>query len=239
MAAVCGKCRRGPEPRVSRTLASRLGRYIDLARARCFASPNPRPACREATPVCGLTGFIDLERRLAVAQLAGIAQRMACSIAHRGPDDADTWVDAEAHLAMGYRRLAIIDLSLAGRQPMQSASGRFVISYNGEIYNAPEMRRELEAEGATFRGHSDTEVMLEGFERWGMARTLDKIGGMFAIALWDRQSHSLSLIRDRLGKKPLYYGNIGGTFFFGSQPKSFFPHPAWRAEIDRDSLTAF
>jgi asparagine synthase (glutamine-hydrolysing) len=101
------------------------------------------------------------------------------------------------------------------------------------------MRRELEAEGATFRGHSDTEVMLEGFERWGMARTLDKIGGMFAIALWDRQSRSLSLIRDRLGKKPLYYGNIGGTFFFGSQPKSFFPHPAWRAEIDRDSLTAF
>ena len=189
--------------------------------------------------MCGLTGFIDLQGRLPAARLAGIAQSMTDIIAHRGPDDAATWVDAEAHLVLGFRRLAIIDVSPLGRQPMQSASGRYVIVYNGEIYNAPELRRALEAEGVTFRGHSDTEVMLEGFERWGVAATLDRIAGMFAIALWDRHSRSLWLIRDRLGKKPLYYGRIGGTFFFGSQPKSFFPHPDWRAEIDRDSLTAF
>ncbi len=189
--------------------------------------------------MCGLTGFLDLDRRLAVEQLAGIAQRMSDSIAHRGPDDAATWVDAEAGLGLGFRRLSIIDVSPLGRQPMHSAGGRFVIVYNGEIYNAPELRQQLEAEGSVFRGHSDTEAMLEGFERWGIARTLDSIAGMFAIALWDRQSRSLSLIRDRLGKKPLYFGRLGRTFFFGSQPKSFFPHPDWRAEIDRDSLTAF
>ena len=189
--------------------------------------------------MCGLTGFLDLDRRLAVEQLAGIAQRMSDSIAHRGPDDAATWVDAEAGLGLGFRRLSIIDVSPLGRQPMHSAGGRFVIVYNGEIYNAPELRQQLEAEGSVFRGHSDTEAMLEGFERWGIARTLDSIAGMFAIALWDRQSRSLSLIRDRLGKKPLYFGRLGRTFFFGSQPKSFFPHPDWRGEIDRDSLTAF
>lgn len=189
--------------------------------------------------MCGLTGFVDLARRLPASRLAGMGERMAQAIAHRGPDDAATWVDTEAHLALAFRRLSIIDLSPAGRQPMHSASGRFVIVYNGEIYNAPELRRQLEAEGATFRGHSDTEVMLEGFERWGISPTLDRIGGMFAIALWDRQERGLSLIRDRLGKKPLYYGKVGATFFFGSQPKSFFPHPDWHAEIDRDSLTAF
>jgi asparagine synthase (glutamine-hydrolysing) len=141
--------------------------------------------------VCGLTGFLDLDRRLAVEQLAGITQRMSDSIAHRGPDDAATWVDAEAGLGLGFRRLSIIDVSPLGRQPMHSAGGRFVIVYNGEIYNAPELRQQLEAEGSVFRGHSDTEVMLEGFERWGIARTLDSIAGMFAIALWDRQEAAL------------------------------------------------
>lgn len=189
--------------------------------------------------MCGLTGFIDLARRLPGSRLAGIGERMAQAIAHRGPDDAATWADADAHLALAFRRLAIIDVSPAGRQPMHSASGRFVVVYNGEIYNAPELSRELQAQGVTFRGHSDTEVMLEGFERWGIAATLEKIAGMFAIVLWDRHERRLSLIRDRLGKKPLYYGRVGPTFFFGSQPKSFFPHPDWRAEIDRDSLTAF
>ena len=223
-------------------MASWPGRYIDLARGGIESASIglPRgPFAGKLRPVCGLTGFIDLERRLAVAHLAGITERMTDIIAHRGPDDAATWVDTEAHLAFGFRRLSIIDVSPLGRQPMHSASGRLVMVYNGEIYNAPELRRQLEAEGLAFRGHSDTEVMLEGFERWGIAPTLDRIAGMFAIALWDRQSRSLSLVRDRLGKKPLYYGSIGGTFFFGSQPKSFFPHPSWRAEIDRDSLTAF
>src|SRR5262249_29320730 len=147
--------------------------------------------------------------------------------------------DDAAALALGFRRLSIIDLSPAGRQPMHSPSRRLVIAYNGEIYNAPELRRALEAEGAGFRGHSDTAGMLPGFERWGIASALDRLAGMFAIALWDRASRRLSLIRDRLGKKPLYFGRIGPTFFFGSQPKSFFPHPDWRGEIDRDGLAAF
>jgi len=189
--------------------------------------------------VCGLVGFINLESAMPAAHLAAIAERMAQTIAHRGPDDAATWADAEAGLALAFRRLSIIDLSPAGRQPMHSASGRLVTVYNGEIYNAPELSRQLAAEGVTFRGHSDSEVMLEAFERWGIARTLDKLNGMFAVALWDRRDRRLHLIRDRLGKKPLFYGRIGDTFFFGSQPKSFFPHPAWRAEIDRDSLAAF
>jgi asparagine synthase (glutamine-hydrolysing) len=190
-------------------------------------------------PMCGFSGFIDLAQGIPETNRADLAMQMANAIAHRGPDDADSWSDPSANYAVGFRRLSIIDLSVTGRQPMMTASGRFVIVFNGEVYNAPDLRRELERRGAIFRGYSDTEVVLNAFERWGIERSLHRFNGMFAIALWDLAERKLSLIRDRLGKKPLYYGQIGKTFFFGSQLKSFFCHPDWRAEIDRDSLAAY
>ncbi len=189
--------------------------------------------------MCGFSGFIDLAQSIPEADSLDVAARMADAIAHRGPDNADTWSDPPAGFAVGFRRVSIIDLSPAGNQPMVSAGGRIVIVFNGEVYNAPELRGELAAQGAVFRGHSDTEVILAAFERWGIERSLPRFVGMFAIALWDRAERKLSLIRDRIGKKPLYYGRIADTVFFGSQPKSFFPHPGWRAEIDRDSLAGY
>jgi asparagine synthase (glutamine-hydrolysing) len=190
-------------------------------------------------PMCGFAGFIDLERSTPESARTNIAVRMAEAVAHRGPDDASSWSDLAAGFTVAFRRLSIIDVSPAGQQPMISVSGRFVLVFNGEVYNAPDLSHELLHEGANFRGHSDTEVILNALERWGIERSLQKFNGMFAIALWDRVERKLSLIRDRIGKKPLYYGQVGKTFFFGSQPKSFFRHPDWRAEIDRDSLTAY
>jgi asparagine synthase (glutamine-hydrolysing) len=189
--------------------------------------------------VCGLTGFIDLNRRLAPQERERIARAMGLAIEHRGPDDWGTHAEPDAGLVLSFRRLSIIDLSAAGHQPMLSASGRSVIAYNGEIYNAPEIAKDLEAAGHRFRGHSDTEVMLEAFERWGIEATLPRLAGMFAIAFYDRPQRRLTLIRDRLGKKPLYFGISRRTLFFGSQPKSFFAHPDWSPEIDRRSVAAY
>ncbi|WLA85823.1 asparagine synthase (glutamine-hydrolyzing) [Bradyrhizobium elkanii] len=189
--------------------------------------------------MCGLAGFIDLKRRIAPDERKRIARAMGRAIEHRGPDDWGVQDEPDAGLVLSFRRLAIIDLSAAGHQPMMSASGRSVIAYNGEIYNADEIAKELEARGHRFRGHSDTEVMLEAFEQWGIDATLPKLVGMFAIAFYDRKHQRLTLIRDRLGKKPLYFGTSLGTFFFGSQPKSFFAHPDWSPEVDRKSVAAF
>jgi asparagine synthase (glutamine-hydrolysing) len=189
--------------------------------------------------LCGFTGFLDLARATSPDELAAVVGRMADTLAHRGPDDAQIWTDAEAGVALGFRRLAIVDLTPAGRQPMVSASGRFVMIYNGEVYNADELRPELAAGGIAFRGHSDTEVILEGCAAWGVEATVKRLIGMFAIAVWDRDARRLTLVRDRMGIKPLYYGQMGRTFFFGSQPKSFRPHPDWRTEINRDSQAAF
>ena len=189
--------------------------------------------------MCGLTGFLDLARTTPADVLADLARRMGSVIEHRGPDDAQIWVDAEAGAALSFRRLAIVDLTEAGRQPMVSANGRFVMIYNGEVYNAEELRPALAASGIAFRGHSDTEVILESCAAIGVAATVPKLIGMFAFALWDRQERRLTLVRDRMGIKPLYYGRFGQTIFFGSQPKSFRPHPAWQGEVDRDSLAAF
>ena len=189
--------------------------------------------------MCGLTGFLDLARATGTDELTALIGRMTDTIAHRGPDDAASWVDAEAGIALGFRRLAIVDLTPAGRQPMVSASSRFVIIFNGEVYNAEDLRPELAALGIGFRGHSDTEIILEACEAWGVEATVPRLIGMFAIALWDRRERRLTLIRDRMGIKPLYYGRMGRTFFFGSQPKSFRPHPDWRFEIDRESQAAF
>jgi asparagine synthase (glutamine-hydrolysing) len=189
--------------------------------------------------VCGLAGFVDLKRHFGLDERKRIARAMGLAIEHRGPDDWGVHDEPDAGLVLSFRRLSIIDLSAAGHQPMVSASGRSVIAYNGEIYNADEIARELEAKGHRFRGHSDTEVMLEAFEQWGIGATLPKLVGMFAIAFYDRTRRRLTLIRDRLGKKPLYLSNSNGTLLFGSQPKSFFAHPGWSPEVDRRSVAAF
>ncbi len=161
-------------------------------------------------------------------------------IAHRGPDDAGLWIDDSAGVGLAHRRLSIVDLSPQGHQPMLSADGRFVLNYNGEIYNHADLRSELEARGQSpdggWRGHSDTETLIQAISAWGLEAALSKAVGMFAFAVWDRPERKLSLVRDRFGEKPLYYGWAGSDFLFGSELKSLRLHPAFDHEIDRDSL---
>ena len=166
---------------------------------------------------------------------------MVATLSHRGPDDQGLWFDQGAGIGLVHARLSILDLSTAGHQPMLSASGRYVIVFNGEIYNHLKLRVELEQSGQAlnWRGHSDTETILAGFYSWGIEATLRKSVGMFAFAVWDKQSHTLTLARDRLGEKPLYYGWHGDTFLFGSELKALKAHPAFGAEIDRDALADF
>jgi asparagine synthase (glutamine-hydrolysing) len=186
--------------------------------------------------VCGICGFLQINREAPGEELGAIVDAMAGTLGHRGPDDAGRWVDGAAGLAFGHRRLSIIDLSAAGRQPMTSACGRFVITYNGEIYNFRDVRKILEQRGQRFRGHSDTEVLLAAIAEWGIEQALPRLHGMFAFALWDQPARRLILARDRVGKKPLYYGWCGGTFVFASELKAFHHHPAFAGEIDRDAL---
>jgi asparagine synthase (glutamine-hydrolysing) len=166
---------------------------------------------------------------------------MAAQIAHRGPDDSGEWVDDAAGYAVAFRRLSIIDLSPAGHQPMHSASGRYLLAYNGEVYNFEDIRTELRQSGLApeFRGHSDTEVMLAAFEAWGVEAAVRRFIGMFAIALWDRRLQRVHLIRDRMGVKPLYLGRAGSTFFFASELKALRAHPEFAGDIDRDALAAY
>jgi asparagine synthase (glutamine-hydrolysing) len=164
---------------------------------------------------------------------------MADMLVHRGPDAGDVWLDPEAGLALGHRRLSIIDLSPAGAQPMVSSCGRFVISYNGEVYNAGELRPELEAAGRRFRGHSDTEAIVEGAAVWGVEATVERLIGMFAMALWDRQERALYLVRDRLGIKPLYWAEFDGRLLFGSELKALRANPGWAPELDRDAALSY
>jgi len=183
--------------------------------------------------MCGIAGFWSPGAAVDEACL----RRAAAAIAHRGPDDQGVWADESAGIGLAHRRLSILDLSPAGHQPMLSASGRYVIVFNGEIYNHLDLRAELTEK--TWRGHSDTETLLAAFEFWGVEATLKKSVGMFAIALWDRETRLLTLARDRLGEKPLYYGWQKGTLLFGSELKALKVHPAFVGEVDRDTLTLF
>ncbi|MFH0784037.1 MAG: asparagine synthase (glutamine-hydrolyzing) [Pseudomonadota bacterium] len=186
--------------------------------------------------MCGIAGFIDRSVREPLLVL----QRMTNVIKHRGPDGEGQWCDQEAGIALGHRRLAIIDLSPAGHQPMISVSGRYVIVFNGEVYNHNEIRKVLDVQTAgSWRGHSDTEIMLAAFEKWGIDQAISKFVGMFAFAVWDRSEQQLTLARDRFGEKPLYYGTFGSIFLFGSELKAIQQHPAFREEIDRNALALY
>ena len=185
--------------------------------------------------MCGVVGLLGARN----TGLSDQITRMAQIIRYRGPDDHGSWCDSTLGVGLGHARLSILDLSPEGHQPMVSASGRFVISYNGEVYNFVELRSELEAGGAKFRGHSDTEVMLAAFEAWGLEKAIQRFVGMFAFALWDRETGVLSLGRDRLGIKPLYYGWAGGMFAFGSELKIFEQISGFDRLINRDALMAF
>ncbi len=184
--------------------------------------------------MCGLTGFIG--SAAPADELTRIVRRMSDAIIHRGPDDSGEWVDPQAGVAMGLRRLAILDLSPAGHQPMMSPSGRYIGTFNGEIYNFGDLRKELRVD---WRGHSDTEVMLAAFDAWGIDGAVSRFNGMFAIALWDRQQQWLHLIRDRVGVKPLYYGFAGQTLIYGSELKALRQHPDFQPRIDHGALQLY
>lgn len=184
--------------------------------------------------MCGIAGLIDVTGHLGSQELRDRALAMSAAIRHRGPDAGDVWADAACGVALAHRRLSVIDLSLAGAQPMVSHSGRYVIVFNGEIYNYPALRATLPP--VVWRGHSDTEVMLEAIETLGLNQALTRAVGMYAFALWDTSERALFLVRDRLGEKPLYYGITGHTFVFGSELKALTACTGWQPEIDRDAL---
>lgn len=186
--------------------------------------------------MCGITGFWG-----GTAPSAAIAESMACCIKTRGPDDAGVWLDECVDLALAHRRLSILDLSPAGHQPMLSTCKRYVLVFNGEIYNHQDLRVDLKVDGCriNWRGHSDTETLLAVLSHWGVMGGLQRLNGMFAFALWDAQEHTLFLARDRMGEKPLYYGRIGNTFLFGSELKALAAHPDWFGEVNRDALALY
>jgi asparagine synthase (glutamine-hydrolysing) len=187
--------------------------------------------------MCGIAGYLGPEANRDIG--ARIVDRMTGTIVHRGPDDGGVWIEERGRVGLGNRRLAIVDLSPEGHQPMESSDGRYVVTYNGEVYNFEELRRELERLGQPFRGHSDTEVLLAAVTHWGLEGSLKKFIGMFAMALWDRREQRLHLIRDRIGKKPLYYGWFGDTFLFGSELKCLRAHPGFRGDVDRNVLALY
>ena len=191
--------------------------------------------------MCGVAGFVQ-RGGFPGAQGRLVASKMADALAHRGPDDADVWLDGTAGVALAHRRLAVIDLSAAGHQPMRSHSGRYVISFNGEIYNHQELRHRLDARSgpvAAWQGASDTESLLAAIEHFGLAAALRYAAGMFAFAVWDRQERTLYLARDRLGEKPLYFGWQNGVFMFASELKALACHPSFAGVIDREALALY
>ncbi|GAU07626.1 asparagine synthase (glutamine-hydrolyzing) [Desulfoplanes formicivorans] len=187
--------------------------------------------------MCGITGFWAPDTIIAPNAAVQMAQR----IVSRGPDDSGVWFDKSLGLALAHRRLSIIDLTPAGHQPMRSPCGRYVLVYNGEIYNHQDLRKELEQEGGAFawKGHSDTETLLAALRHWGIQGALERLNGMFAFALWDAVDRTLYLARDRMGEKPLYYGRSGDVFLFGSELKALTAHPDCQGEVDRNALALY
>jgi len=189
--------------------------------------------------MCGIAGALYSQPKLNQEEFLSLMRTMGDTLTHRGPDDHGEWVDVDAGVGFAHRRLSIIDLSHAGHQPMTSRNNRYVIIFNGEIYNYQEIRSKLDKSGVVFRGHSDTETLLESIAYQGLDQTLNLINGMFAFALWDKETRLLTLVRDRIGKKPLYYGWSNGVFLFGSELKALKKHPAFNDEIDRAALGQF
>jgi asparagine synthase (glutamine-hydrolysing) len=185
--------------------------------------------------MCGIAGFI--QRDKAPDGWRSVLSSMANQLVHRGPDSSGIWFDTQAGVGLAHRRLSIIDLSPGGHQPMLSRSGRFVIVFNGEIYNFEALRAELIAYGHSFRSRSDTEVILSSIEQWGIGAAVSRFTGMFAFALWDCSRRTLHLVRDRLGEKPLYYGRVGKAFAFASELKALRRHPEWEGTVNRDALS--
>lgn len=187
--------------------------------------------------MCGAAGFLTPDSR----DLEHIVRRMTGALNHRGPDDSGVWFDETCGVALGHRRLSILDLSEAGHQPMQSGSGRYVIVFNGEIYNHQDIRTRLAGRSLApdWRGSADTETLLAAIDAWGLEEALNSTSGMFAFAVWDRHEQVLTLARDRFGEKPLYYGFSGGVFLFGSELKALMAHPQWRGELEEDALESY
>ena len=189
--------------------------------------------------MCGIAGFMSPEFIGQDRKISNAANRMISQIRHRGPDGAGCWTDAEYGVGLGHARLSVLDLSDAGQQPMVSSCGRLVLTFNGEIYNFLDLRRELEKRGRTFRGRSDTEVLLEACAELGIENAVSKCVGMFAFAIWDRKYRQLSLVRDRLGKKPLYYFQEGSELVFGSELSALYPFKKRNYSIDKQALSSF
>lgn len=198
------------------------------------------PRCVSYPPLtmCGIAGFLSPAKARGAQEMRTIVRAMTDAIYLRGPDDEGAWVDADGGIALGHRRLSILDLSPLGHQPMESADGRYVLVFNGEIYNFRDLRADLERHGHGWRGHSDTEIMLAAFCQWGVVEATKRFNGMFAFAVWDRRDHVLHLARDRMGEKPLYYGWVGGTFIFASQLKAVRRFPGFHPTVDREALTS-
>jgi asparagine synthase (glutamine-hydrolysing) len=188
--------------------------------------------------MCGIAG---LWRRGGASreEISLTVENMTATLSHRGPNNSGIWIDSDAGFALGHRRLSIIDLSPAGHQPMLSSDRRFVITYNGECYNFTNLREELTARGATFRGQSDTEVIVEGCIHWGVRDTISRLNGMFAIAIWDAHQRQLHLARDRMGEKPLYWVVFGDLVLFGSELKALRAAPSWEPRLDLGAVSAF
>lgn len=197
-----------------------------------------RPCLQPTDSMCGFAGIFT-SRPSVAERLEGSIGRMIDSIRHRGPDDDGIWADRESGVCLGFRRLAIVDLSAHGHQPMASPSGRFTLVFNGEVYNHADLRHELEGHGFRFRGHSDTEVILAAFEQWGIEASVRRFAGMFAIAVWDRQRRELTFLRDRLGKKPLFLFWQPGHLMFGSELKALLAGPDFDRELDPAAVTAY
>lgn len=189
--------------------------------------------------MCGIAGLLNFNNKLKAESLTPTLKQMGDAIAHRGPDDEGFWTDETFSVGLAHRRLSIRDLSPAGHQPMHSSCGRYVIIYNGEIYSHKEMQQELETLGRSFRGHSDTEVILEACAAWGVLETCKRMIGMFAFALYDKHTKTLTLARDRVGIKPLYYGHVDGLFLFGSELKALRACKAWRPKLNHNALPLY